>query len=156
MKDSLAESENNDLRIYFYSHDKKSRDAILYQSLQDTDSPLLRKRMLGIIDKKHNQTYLYTDTSDLYRDLNNSLAWGESQRSMCLSMKILSGFMAVIGVAAVAIALVFITNPIGIGLAVGVGAVNLLVYGGLFFKAQSTKPVTFDSYCEEIKPTLIK
>lgn len=128
----------------------------IYQAWEETHSPVLRTRMLEIITLRNDCNHSWIGClKQLKNDLDDSQLFASYEQFKLISMKILSGFMAVIGAAAVAVALVVMVNPIGIGVVAGIGAASMLASGYLFFNSRSVKSSTFDSYCEDIKPTLL-
>lgn len=115
-----------------------------------TNSAVLRARMLEIVKLRNENNPAYDKCLDkLVRDLDQSDWLANQEQFKRINMQILSCFIAAMGIAAVAVAFAVLVNPVGVGIAAGIGSVATLTAGYLFFNNYTAKPRTFDSYFEQ-------
>lgn len=134
-------------------HDYRVRDpksVVIDNARAKTNSPALRTRMLEIVELKNDNNPAYNEyLNNLADDLEKSNRFANQEQFKLIRMQVLSGFIAAIGIAAVAVAFAVLANPVGVGIVAGIGVTVILAAGYLFFKNYSAEPATFDSYCEQ-------
>ena len=130
-----------------------ARRASIYQTFKDTNNPILRDRMRRLVEIQQNTKQHEKFETELTKLSSNLDQWQnqvKKEKSVAFNKQILSGFIAALGIVAVAVALIASApglNAMGVATVV-VGIAAAITGGIFFFKNKHIQPTSLSSYLE--------